>query len=155
MSAKEPRPSDLAEWMKSEHQALTELSGVIRKHCALLPETDAGAWLSGLVAAFERLRAHLHRHFAAQESGGYMRMVTENRPTLSREVERLLGEHAQLSLMADRLAKDLAEARPEHRLVTADLSARVQRFIAVVGQHDQRENMITLFVASQDIGVGD
>lgn len=69
--------------------------------------------------------------------------------------EWLQSEHPQLLYMARRIHQDLADVQPAQALLLADLSARVQRFIAVIDQHDQRENMITLVVTSQDIGAGD
>jgi hypothetical protein len=37
-------------------------------------------------------------------------------------------------------------------VLVADACARLQRFMAVVGQHEQRESMIVLFAFNQDLG---
>ena len=146
---------ELAAWMQAEHQATKTLTKVIREHIAIMPESNHDKWLDGLRAAFARLTAHLQRNFKAQESGGYLKFIIEQRPTLTNEVERIRSEHTELLRMADRIRVDLAEATTADRLLIADASARIQRFIAVVAQHDQRENMLTLFVFSQDIGSGE
>jgi len=57
--------------------------------------------------------------------------------------------------MAGRIQAELAEVGETDRLQSADLTARILRFVAIVTQHDQRENMLTLFVFNEDIGAGD
>ncbi len=147
--------SQFAEWMQSEHRLLRQLGKLLREHIVAMPESNRGDWLSGLRAAFDRLAAHLQQNFTAQETGGYLNPVLEGRPTLWREVESLRAEHPQLLHIARRIQQDLADAQPEQTVLLGDLTARVQRFIAVVDQHEQRENMITLVATSQDIGAGD
>jgi hypothetical protein len=44
---------------------------------------------------------------------------------------------------------------PDNRLLIADIGVRIQRFMAVVAEHEQREVMITMYVFSQDIGAND
>lgn len=144
--------AELAEWMRNEHLALVDLNKVIRQHIAAKPEVVLAEWLRGLKLAFERLRAHLERHFAAKEEDGYLSMVVEQRPTLSGQVEKMRREHGEILQMAGRILEEAAEVQPENRLLVADICARIQRFMAVVADHDQREVMLTMFVFSQDIG---
>jgi len=146
---------DVAEWLRREHQALTALGKVLREHIALMPEAGAPDWLRGLRAAFERLRAHLEQNFAAQEKGRFFQNLLDLRPTLSKQVERLRREHTELLRMADRIRAELAEIDAADRLLAADLSARIQRFLAVVAQHEQRESTITLLVFNEELGGGD
>lgn len=152
MSTEHRSPEELARWMRSEHETLVELSQVIREHIARQPHVNRGDWLRGLKAAFDRLVLHLQRNFDGQESGGYLRLVVEARPTLSQKVEGLRQEHVDLRRMAERLRTDLNETEVDTGLWLADICARIQRFIAVVAQHDQRENMIALLVLNEDIG---
>ena len=152
MAAEHMSPEELAEWMRSEHEALQALNKVLRQHIAAMPEVNLDDWLRGLTAGFERLRTHLERNFAAKEADGYLNIVVEKRPTLSPQVEAIQREHGEILHMAEAILRDLAKTQPENRLLLADMSARVQRFMAVVAQHDQRENMITLLVFNQDIG---
>ncbi|HMQ16006.1 MAG TPA: hemerythrin domain-containing protein [Phycisphaerae bacterium] len=146
---------ELAERVKHEHQVVAELSRIIREHLAVVPEQSRGAWLDGFRAAFTRLRTHLQESLAARETNGYLEDVTQRRPTLSGQVERLRAEHPQLLHMAARIHDELQSVTPEQGLLLGDLAARTLRFLAINGQHDQRENMITLFACSQDIGAGD
>jgi hypothetical protein len=155
MGAENTSPGELAKWMQSEHQALQELNKLIRQHIADMPDINRAEWLHGLKVAYERLWTHLKRHFAAKQENGYLRMVVEMRPTLSRQVEHIRREHDEILHMAARILHDLSEVMPEHRLLIADLCARIQRFMAVVADHEQREVMITMYVFSQDIGAKD
>lgn len=155
MAAEHMSPEELAEWMRREHDALQKLSKILRQHIAGMPEVNLADWLRGLLAGFERLRTHLERNFAAKEAGGYLNIVVEKRPTLSPQVESIRREHGEILRMAEGILRDMVQVQAENRLLLADMCARVQRFMAVVAQHDQRENMITLLVFNQDIGETD
>jgi hemerythrin-like domain-containing protein len=155
MTTKKMSPEALAKWMQSEHQALQELNKLIRQHIADMPEINRADWLRGLTVAYERLRAHLQRHFAAKQEDGYLRAVVEMRPTLSTQVERMRREHDEILRMAEWILRDLSEVMPDNRLLIADIGVRIQRFMAVMAEHEQREVMITMYVFSQDIGAND
>lgn len=146
---------ELAEQVASEHRSVAELGRIIREHLAVVPERNRAAWLDGFRNAFGRLRSHLQQSLGARETNGYLDMVMERRPTLARQVEGLLGEHPQLLQVANRIHEELSAVTPEQGLLLGDLAARTLRFLAIAAQHDQRENMITLFACSQDIGAGD
>jgi len=152
MDAEKMSPEELAKWMQNEHTALMELNKVLRQHIAAIPEVGLGDWIRGLSAGFDRLRAHLARHFAAKEADGYLTLVVEHRPTLSKDVEQIRREHDEIIELAEHIQRDLSAARPETRLLVADVCARVQRFMAVVAGHDEREAMITMLACNLDIG---
>ena len=145
-------PEQVAEWMRAEHRALVKLNKVLQHHLAAADELGTPKWLEGLRIGFERLRAHLSRHFAAQEAGGYLNLVTEQRPTLSPQVEQLRRAHDEILKLADWIMRDLAQTSGDERLVAADLGARVQRFIELVRQHERDENTLTLLALNQDLG---
>lgn len=155
MNPQSNSPAQFAEWMQSEHRLLRQLGKLLREHIAAMPDSSRGDWIRGLRAAFDRFARHLEQNFTAQEAAGYLNPVLERRPTLFPEVEELRAEHPQLLHMARRIQEELADVQPEQALLLADVTARVQRFIAIVDQHEQRENMITLVATSLDIGAGD
>ena len=144
--------SDFAAWMQEEHKALAALTKVLRSHIAAVPEGALGTWLDSLKAGFGRLKAHLERNFDAQESEGYLSHLVESRPALAGQIERSKQEHAELRRLAERIAKELNEIRPAERLLVQDACARIEHFAAIVAQHEQRENMIAMFVFNEDIG---
>jgi len=144
---------ELAARLQEEHRALHRLIQVLKEHIAVVPSYDTGQWLDGLRTAFERLHAHIERSFAMKSKDGYLETILKERPTLARQVEGIQAEHGQLLRMAESIRNDMASTRPDDRLLVADACARVQRFMAVVAQHEQRENMIVMFVFNQDLGV--
>lgn len=143
---------DLALRLQEEHKALHELSQVLKEHIAATPQVDHGNWVDGLRTAFERLHAHIQRCIEIKVRDGYLETILKERPTLAKQVEKIKTEHGQLLRMAEAIREDLAKTRPEDHLLVADACARVQRFMAVVGQHEQRENMIVMFAFNQDLG---
>lgn len=146
-------PDQVSEWMMNERKNLTELTKLLRQHIAAKPEVNLAEWLRGLRAGFERLIMHLRRHYAAKQADGYLSMVTEQRPTLSKQVERLRTEHEEIMHMGTQILEELTRIDAAQYLLVADVCARVQRFMAVVADHDQREIMITMYVFSQDMGL--
>jgi hemerythrin-like domain-containing protein len=152
MSNEDMSPSELSQWMRRERETLIDLNKVLRQHIAAKPDVNLSEWLRGLRIGFERLQKHLERHFAAKEANGYLSMVIEQRPTLSGQVEQMRNEHDEILHLGEQILRDLGELLPENRVLLADACARVQRFMAVVADHDQREIMITMYVFSQDIG---
>ncbi len=138
--------------LQAEHKALMQLSQVVKEHIAAMPTVNLAPWLEGLRVAFDRVHAHIERCIQMKEKDGYLRIIVREHPMLTRQVEAVQSEHAQVLRLGDGIRNDLATARPEDRLLVNDLCARVQRFMAIVAQHEQRENMIVLFACNQDIG---
>ncbi len=143
---------ELGRRMQEEHKALHQLIQVLKEHIAATPGTNLGQWLEGLRCGFERLYEHISRTIAIKEEDGYLETILKQRPTLSKQVGSIKQENGQLIRMAAAIRHELSETGPEERLLIADVCARIQRYMAVVGQHEQRENMIVLFAFNQDIG---
>jgi hemerythrin-like domain-containing protein len=138
--------------LQEEHKALLQLSQVLKEHIAAMPSMHSAQWLDGLRAAFDRLQAHIERCIAMKEKDGYLGVILKERPTLARQVESIQSEHGQLLRMGEAIRNDLAATRPEAHVLVGDACARVQRFMAIVAQHEQRENMIVMFAFNQDLG---
>jgi len=143
---------ELGRRMQEEHKALHQLIQGLKEHIAATPGTNLGQWLEGLRCGFERLYEHISRTIAIKEEDGYLETILKQRPTLSKQVGSIKQENGQLIRMAAAIRHELSETGPEERLLIADVCARIQRYMAVVGQHEQRENMIVLFAFNQDIG---
>lgn len=146
------REEELGVRLQAEHAALMQLTQLVKQHIAGAGGGAAGPWLEGLRVAFGRLQAHIERDLAMKEKDGYLETIMRERPMLARQVEAIKIEHPQLLTMAEGLRRDLEQARPHEKLLMADVCARVQRFMAVVAQHEQRENMLVLFAFNQDLG---
>lgn len=141
--------------LRAQAAALRELGTLIKKHIADMPQADIAHWLEGLRAAYGRVVAHVENLFAGQETGGYMKNVLDIRPTLATNVARLRHEHEQLRRMLHAIADEVNSITHEDFLLAGDICARMQRFMAVLQQHEQRENMIMLLVFNEDLGAGD
>lgn len=138
--------------LQEEHKALVQLNQMLKEHIAAMPGVNLKAWLDGLRVGFDRLHSHINRCIEMKVKDGYLETILKERPTLAQQVEAIKAEHGQLLRMAESIRNDLAAARPEDRLLVGDACARVQRYMAVVGQHEQKENMMVLFAFNQDLG---
>ena len=138
--------------LQEEHKALQQLSRVLKQHIANQPSANMGPWIEGLRAAFDRLHVHIERNIEMKTRDGYLETILNERPTLARQVEAVRNEHGQLLRMGQGLRNDLAAIRPQDNLLVAEACLRVQRFMNVVAQHEQRENMIVMFAFNQDLG---
>lgn len=138
--------------LQEEHKTLMQLTQVLKEHIAVMPSANLGPWFQGLRVAYDRLYAHVERCVAMKEKDGYLEVILKERPTLSKQVASIKSEHGQLLKMGQTVHDELAATRPEDYLLIGEACARVQRFISVVAQHDQRENMIVLFALNQDLG---
>jgi len=138
--------------LQEEHKALLDLSQMLREHIASQPGVNIGHWLDGLRTGFDRLHAHITRCIEMKVKDGYLETILKERPTLSQQVESIKAEHGQLLRMSEGIRNDLAATRPDDRVLVGDACARVQRFLAIVAQHEQRENMIVMFAFNQDLG---
>ncbi len=138
--------------LQEEHKALVQLNQMLKEHIAAMPGVNLKSWLDGLRVGFDRLHSHINRCIEMKVKDGYLETILKERPTLAQQVEAIKAEHGQLLRMAESIRNDLAAARPEDRLLVGDACARVQRYMAVVGQHEQKENMMVLFAFNQDLG---
>lgn len=149
MSANE---QDFAKMMQEQRIALLELTRVLKEHIVKQPGINCEDWLHGLRVGFHRLRKHLQEMYEAKQTGGYLEHVLELRPNLSGQVERIRHEHDEILKMSGWIINELDEVGCTDRVLIADATARIQRFMAISMQHNQRESMLTMLVFNQDLG---
>lgn len=143
---------ELGPRMQEQHKALHQLIQLLKEHIATTPGVNSAQWLGALSDAFDRLHAHIKRTITLKEQDGYLEAILRERPTLAKQVASIKAGNGQLVRMADGIRNDLAETHPQDRLLVGDACARIQRFVAILGQHEQRENMIVLFAFNQELG---
>lgn len=143
---------DFAKLMQEQHVVLLELTRVLKEHIVKQPGIPCEDWLHGLRVGFERLRKHLEQSYNAKRDGGYLEHVLELRPNLSGQVDRIRHEHDEILKMSSWIINELAETTCTDRVLIADAAARIQRFMAIATQHNQRESMLTMLVFNQDLG---
>ncbi len=143
---------ELARWVEIEHKKVAELSAVLLERTACVPRTNQAAWIALVREAFEHLRAHLIKHMAFEEDGGYLVPVLERRPGLAQQVERLQHEHEEITRIMNSIHVVLAEVQPEDRLLIRDCCHRIYDVIQYVEHHKNSENLLVLSVLTTDIG---
>jgi hemerythrin-like domain-containing protein len=152
MSMTTPKPADV---LRAEHKTTVALMAELEKLVSALPKQDCGDWLDALRFHFGRFRAHLKSCFRAEETDGFMAPVLEIRPTLAREVEQLKNDHRELSQSLDEIERTTTELRPSDMMPIEDVCHRIERLIASVKRHAEREELLVMSVFNQDIGTHD
>ena len=138
--------------LQEEHKALVQLSRVMKEHIAAQPTGNNTEWLRGLRVAFDRLYAHIERSFDMKARDGYLETILEEQPSLARQVESIKNENTQILRLGASIRAEVETLAPAESIVVNEACARIQRFMTVVAQHEQRENMIFMFAFNQDIG---
>ena len=143
---------DLARWMREEHEKVSDLVHLVRKHIAVPPRSDRSQWVLEARSCFRRLGEHLSKHMALEERDGYMQFVLERRPTLAPQVEKLKHEHEELARIMDGVHKAVADLMPDDKLRVRDCCDRIRNLLSYVEHHENAENMLVTFVFTYDMG---
>ena len=139
-------------WLREEHAAVDNLLRQLKTHVADTPSHQINEWLYELATRFSRLKAHMARHFAMEESGGFLTPVLEARPTLATEVEHLKHEHAELRALMANIEAEIKGLKPDDCLLIDDACHRIQHLIMELKRHQEHEELLLTFVFSQDLG---
>lgn len=145
----------IAQWMREEHDKVEALSDRLKERVAIVPRANLGKWIEEVSDRFEHLRAHLVKHMALEESEGYLTAVTERRPTLSREVERLQHEHGELEKIMEGVHHAVSGLVADDRLLVRDCCARIENLLAYIERHEDDENLLVVQAFARDIGTSD
>ncbi|RJP35763.1 MAG: hypothetical protein C4547_08925 [Phycisphaerales bacterium] len=142
-------------WMIDEHHRVDELMRSLRERVAGVPTYHLEHWIPELRSHFDAFRAHMHKHMALEERDGYLAPVVEKRPTLTPEVERLQHEHREFGQLLDGIHRELSILRSEDRLLVRDCCNRINDLLSYIAHHEKDENMLIMFVFTQDMGTKD
>ncbi len=141
---------DFANWLQQEHARAGELATVLRERIARVPVEGLDRWLVELRDRFDHLRAHLQKHMALKERGGYLASVLERRPALAADVEGLKSEHRELTRVMNGIHQVLHELKASDPLLIRDTCARIQSLLGYVEQHEARENALALSAITKE-----
>jgi len=155
VTGKDKSKPKLNEWIRQEHDKVENLADKLHAKVAYVPRANLNSWLEDVRERFEHLRAHLIRHMALEEEGGYMSAVLERRPTLADRIERLEREHAEIGRLLDDIHTAVGTIRAEDRLLIRDISHRMQDVLHYVEHHEKEENDLVQLVFTDDIGTKD
>ena len=150
-----PSPSDIARWMREQHDKVDVLVAKLRERVAAIPRANIEPWLKTLSDEFERFRAHMQKHFALEEEGGYLASVIQLHPTMHGEVDRLIAEHRELAQLLTSIFDEVAHLQPDSPLHIRDACARIANLIGLLEHHEDHENMLVSHVFTQDMGAHD
>ncbi len=108
-----------------------------------------------LVRVLDDFRVSVRRHFDFEETGGYMKVVTDKRPQHAGRVEALRSEHGEILTLLDRLYDEVAVHAqgdlPSCNEFNDDFVALVRQF----GRHEQAERELVMDVFWLEGGVSD
>lgn len=144
-----------ARWIREEHARVGDLADRLREKVAFCPRVAQGAWIEEVRDAFEHFRAHLTKHMSLEERGGYLESVIEQRPALSREVDRLGHEHAQMIRIMNGIHGTLQELGTNDRLLIRDCCARILNLLGYAEHHEKDENLLVMSAFTDDLGTKD
>ena len=145
----------IAQWMREEHEKVENLIDRLKEQVAVVPRANLGKWIEEVGDRFEHFRAHMVKHMALEEREGYLTAVTERRPTLSREVERLQHEHEELQKIMESVYQAVGQLAAEDRLLVRDCCARIENLLGYVERHEDDENLLVTQAFARDIGTND
>ena len=147
--------TDLARWMRDQHDRVDHLVDRLTERVAFVPRANREPWLKALVAEFEEFRANLEKHFALEEKGGYLASVLQARPGAHEEVDHLLAEHREISRLLTAIFEEVSSLHPSTPLHIRDMCCRVRNLIEVLDRHESHENMLVSYTITRDIGSHD
>jgi hypothetical protein len=141
-----------AEWLAEEHRKVVDLMERLRAKSTVPQPQERGPWLEEVRRRFEHLRAHMIKQFALEEDGGYLVPVLECRPTLSKQVEALRHEHAEIIEILNTIHDALHRAEPVDGLLIRDTWSRIRNLLGYIEDHDQNEYKLVTSVFTVDMG---
>ncbi len=146
---------EIAQWMRDEHARVHELANELREQVAVVPRANLGKWIADIREQYEHFRAHLVKHMALEERDGYLPSVTERRPTLAGEVERLKHEHVETIKIMDGIHEAVHQLTVEDRLLIRDCRDRIGDLLSYIEHHEEEEDLLITHVFTRDIGTAD
>jgi len=141
--------------VRTEHERLRDIKAALLAALDRSPGADPSHWLDDVIKRFEHYRAHLIHRVALTEIGGFLEVVLERRPTLSKQVDHLKASHAEMIEMAGATMKELRELDRKHPDSVRQAGLLVKIALSEVRYHEEAEQLLVSFVFTQDTGVGD
>lgn len=146
---------NVARTIRKEHEKVEELVDSLRAETAVVPRVNLDPWIARMRERFEHFRAHLYKHMALEEQGGYLSPVVERFPALSGDIDRLGHEHVEMRQLLDDVYASLKKLRAEDRLMVRDTCARINALLGYVDHHEGEENQLLSFAFSHEDGTKD
>lgn len=146
---------EIIERVRREHERLRDIKAALLAALDRSPNANPEQWLDEVIKKFEHYRAHLIQRVALSEIGGFLEVVLERRPTLSKQVDHLKASHAEMIEMAGATMKELRALDRKHPDSVRQASLLVKIALSEVKYHEEAEQLLVSFVFTQETGVGD
>jgi hypothetical protein len=136
------------------------VEGLTRAHDALLKDllqlekeaqSPSGTKAVKMRTRLDQVRTHITQHFRFEEQYGYMDVVLQRAPHQERIIELLRQEHCQLANSLEALREEV-RAAPSLDDAFRD---KVRAWVALVRDHEARENKLVQEAFNLDIGAED
>ncbi|HSW44516.1 MAG TPA: hemerythrin domain-containing protein [Phycisphaerae bacterium] len=150
-----PSPSEVARWLREQHDKIEELAASLTERVDNSPRVKVDAWLKDLKDEFERFRAHMQKHFALEEEGGYLAAVLQDRPGFHDDVQRLRDQHAEAGPLMTSIFEEVNHLEVGTPLHLLDSCARIRNLLGILKEHETTEDRLVLQAFSQDMGGND
>lgn len=145
-------PTEIARWMREEHDRVDRLVDRLAERTGAVPRTNLEGWLQALTDEFEEFRARMEKHFALEEEGGYLSGVSEARPYMQDDIDRLILEHRELSRLMTAIFDQISSLHATTPLHIQDACCRIRNLIGMIANHEDHENLLVSHAFSRDVG---
>jgi hemerythrin len=135
-----------AEILRQHRELLAEAAQLERMATGAREEADRDL----LRGALNSLRRGLVRHFELEESDGYLKPVTDKRPTLSVRVAELRQQHDTILRGVERLDESMRSGAN-----LDDVRGALFRVLQSLRQHESEEGELLQKTLVSDLGTGD
>lgn len=127
------------------HEKLDTLARLIEKRAVTLER---------VVELLESLRKFFIAHFQKEERSGLFELIEERAPHLSRQVRKIMGEHAELVKRMDGILR-FARRGTGQPLCWWMLNHRMEDLVAKLRKHESDENGVLQMAYADDLGTKD
>jgi len=108
--------------------------------------------LSSVRFTAQSLQRHIERMMCLEEDGGYMDAVRQEKPDFAAKVQALEQEHGEIRRLMAQVMPQLEGDSPHDPDRLNDACESLERLLATLDSHDQRETDLLLEVFSSDVG---
>jgi hypothetical protein len=142
-----PLTATFPDALKQSHRALfEELEGLVRAARATAEDRPAE-----LVGPLEAARKEVLEHFCFEEENGYMALVLQIKPNLSRSVGQLHEEHGKLRESLEAVVGEVGASTA----LTGALRQKVLDWVDALRRHERSENVLVQDAFNLDLAAED
>jgi hemerythrin-like domain-containing protein len=144
---------DIARQTQVENRMLQQLMEGLRMALGWKNQgPDFSRKLSTVRFIAQSFQRHLEHLMTLEENNGYMDLVVQTAPQLTRNVNVLRQEHERFRTSAGRLMQRLEHVSPTDQATFADISQELDTLLHTVEEHGQKETKVLQEAFERDEG---